>query len=236
MLDWTGYDGAAALRRRRRGLRLRRTAPASARARPASTMEEGDAEVLPVVASAPVTFGASSVFGAVEGAASWCSCRSSSSRLGYSERARRRGWWRPGASGSSAFQYLVGQAADRDRHRAGADRLRSDTAAVFAALLPLADDRLAHALRLRLRPGRDDRRHLDQRAGAAGRPLRGAKAGGGQHGLRLRLGARAPSSGPAAAGAIRDSDRVRRDLLRRRWACSAPTPWPRSLRRGAARP
>lgn len=106
---------------------------------PRFDMEEGDAEVVPVVLSAPVTFGASSMFGAVESAvlvflpllvlaASYGEAASAEVVVAY-------------GFGLVGFQYAVGAAADR----LGIMRVLvacAGLAALLAGLLPLADDRL----------------------------------------------------------------------------------------------
>ena len=138
LLDWTGYDGALPFAVG--GVVFACAALPLVGARPPRfAMEAGDAEVVPVVASAPVTFGASAMFGAIEGAA-LVFLPLLVLALGYGEGASARvvaAW----GFGLVAFQYLVGQAADRF----GIVRVLigcACAAAAFAGLLPAADDRL----------------------------------------------------------------------------------------------
>ena len=134
LLDLTGYDGAlpfvvggtvfacAAVP-------LLRAPP------PRFAMEAGDAEVVPVVLSAPVTFGASSMFGAVESAV-LVFLPLLVLALGYGDSASAQVVAAYGF-GLVAFQYVVGRAADR----LGIVRVLIGCAvgaALFAGLLPLA--------------------------------------------------------------------------------------------------
>ena len=138
LLDLTGYDGplpfvvggavfACA------ALPLLRGRP------PRFEMEAGDAEVVPVVLSAPVTFGASSMFGAVESAV-LVFLPLLVLALGYAEGASAQVVAAYGF-GLVAFQYLVGQAADR----LGIVRVLigcAGLAAATAACVPLASGTL----------------------------------------------------------------------------------------------
>ena len=139
LLDVTGYDGAAPFLVG--GAVFAAAALPLLGARPpVLPMADEDARVVPVVRSAPVTFGASSLFGAVEGAVLvFLPLLVLASGYGESASAQVVAAY---GFGLVAFQYLIGQAADR----LGIVRVLiacSVLAAVLAGLLPTAEARLA---------------------------------------------------------------------------------------------
>jgi MFS family permease len=135
LLERTGYDGAAPFLV---GIIVFASAslPVLLAKAPPVEAEPKDGEVLPVVASAPVTFGASSVFGATE-TAMLVFLPLLALAAGYGEAVAARVVAAYGF-GLLAMQYAIGQAADRFGIMRTLIACASG-AALAAAVLPLTD-------------------------------------------------------------------------------------------------
>ncbi|WP_081871316.1 MFS transporter [Parvularcula oceani] len=136
MLSRTGYDGIAPFLAGIGIFSLAAIPILLARA-PRAQPEGSEMRVLPVMKTAPVTFGASSVFGAVE-SATLVFLPVLAIEVGFGERVAAEVVTAYGI-GLLALQYLIGQAADR----IGILRMLLGCAlgaTLAAAALPLADD------------------------------------------------------------------------------------------------